>query len=179
MLVRSALVFLALGIFACTNASAQAVWQADVQIQSLVVTAPRTSLKTTRPVTQPRIVAPVPGATLPQPLPSDALEISVVVLSNNDDDARNAKLLVFLPPESRAIAMPPSCAAPPPPGVGAPSNNAYVSCSLGDMGVNATQTVRVTIARPPSHVVPRVGVFAYSDSPDPNTGNNHAETVAQ
>jgi hypothetical protein len=179
MLVKCSFAFALLGVISVTNASAQAVWQADVKIQSLAVTAARTPLKTPRPVIQPRVVAPAPGATLPQPLPSDALEINVVVHSDNDDDARNAKLLVFLPPESRAISMPPSCVAPPPPGVGAPSNNAYVTCTLGDMGVNATQAVRLTIARPPAHVIPRVGVYAYSDSPDPNTGNNHAETVLQ
>lgn len=179
MLVRITLVIVVLSVLGFTDASAQAVWQADVQIQSLTATAARTPLKTLRPAIQPRTGAPVLGAAVPQPLTSDALDVSVVVFSNNDDDARNAKLLVFLPPESRVIAMPPSCVAPPPPGVGAPSNNAYVTCTLGDMAVNASQTVRVTIARPPSHVVPRVGAFAYSDSPDPNTTNNHAETIAQ
>lgn len=78
MLEKCLFAFAFLAVLGVTNASAQAVWQADVKIQSLAVTAARTQLKTPRPVIQPR-----------------------------------------------------------------------------------------------------VGVFAYSDSPDPNTDNNHAETVVQ
>jgi hypothetical protein len=92
---------------------------------------------------------------------------------------RNAKLLVFLPPESRIIAMPPACVASLLSGPNLSTNAAFAACTLGDMGVNATKSMQLTIARPPSYVVPRVGVFAYSESPDPNTTNNHTEVVAQ
>jgi Domain of unknown function DUF11 len=179
MLVKYSALFAVLCVLFCGNAFAQAVWQADVQIQSFTVTAASGMIKIPRPVPLPRTGIPGPGPNAPPPIPSNALDVNVTVLSNNDDDARNVKLLVFLPPESRVITMPASCVASQLSGPNLPTNAASVTCPLGDLTVNATQSVRITIARPPSHVVPRVGVFAYSDSPDPNTGNNHAEVVAQ
>lgn len=160
-----------------TRAAAQAVGQADVLIQSLsVVAAPPQPMARgaipSRPARQPAggTVAPLPAST--------ALDIQVVVFSYNDDDAQNVKLNIFLPPETHAVALPAGCAAPVTNNGSTGISNAFVTCTLGAMGVNASRAINLTISRPPSFVVPRVGVFAWSETPDPNTANNHAEAVA-
>ena len=162
---------------AAAPAAAQAVGQADVQIQSLSVTAARV-----RPTLAPAprggprpIGAPAPAPTIG---PADALSIQVVVLSNNDDDAQNVQLNIFLPPESRVLSLPAGCAAFPVNSMPSGAVSAFVTCGLGALYVNATRAVGLTITRPPSYVAPRVGVFAWSETPDPNTGNNHDEKVA-
>ena len=143
--------------------SAQAVGQADVQIQALSVTWQSStsrvgSLTTTRTLTR-------------------NLQIGVTVFSNNDDDAQAVRLLIFLPPESQALTLPSSCAAGATNGTTGTAN-AYVTCRIGTLPVNGSQTIAITASAPPSYVVPRVGVFAWSDTSDPNTANNHAEAVA-
>jgi hypothetical protein len=177
MLTKSMTILVALGALVSIRAEAQAVGQADVQIQSLTVTPARSLRAPGR--TLPTRIAPPGGIVGPTPLPaSDSLDINVVVFSWNDDDAQNVKLNIFLPPESHVLGMPAECAAP----VSNPGatgvSNAFVTCTLGSMAVNAARPVRITIARPVSYVVPRVGVFAWSETPDPNTANNHAEAVA-
>lgn len=178
MLTKSLVALAAVAGLVSTRAAGQAVGQADVLIQSLsvVAAAPQPTLRgnlPARPVRQPG------GTVAPAPLPSStALDIQVVVFSYWDDDAQNVTLNIFLPPESHAVSMPKGCWAPTNNGSTGVSN-AFVSCSLGSMAVNATQTVLLTISRPPSFVIPRVGVFAWSETPDPNTANNHAEAVAK
>ena len=163
-----------------TNAAAQAVGQADVQIQSLTVNFTPTVAGRVKPI--PRPISPVmppsrfaPAAAAPA---GGSLVAQVVVFSNNDDDAQNVKLNIFLPPETHVLALPPGCTAPVSNNGSTGVSNAFVHCTLGVMTVNASRSVTLTISRPPSFVVPRVGVFAWSDTPDPNTGNNHAEAVA-
>jgi len=181
MYSRSLVVLIAAGVAAGIQpARAQAVGQADVQIQSFSVTASRPV--PVRPVAPIRgagsAIAPPttvsPGAALQGP----SINIQVVVLSNNDDDAQNVRLNIFLPPESHVLAVPAGCQQPPTNNGATGVSNAFVHCAFGAMFVNATRTINLTISRPPSYVVPRVGVFAWSDTPDPNTGNNHAEAVA-
>jgi hypothetical protein len=87
MLVRNTFFLAVLGVIGCTDACAQAVWQADVQIQTLTVTAARGSIRPVRPAPLPRVAPPDPVASLPTAIPSDALDINVTVFSNNDDDA--------------------------------------------------------------------------------------------
>lgn len=178
MLTKSPFILVALCALFSPRVDAQAVGQADVSIQSLTVTASRTPAKIAQAL--PGRVMPPSGSVAPTPLPpSAALDVNVVVFSHWDDDAQNVKLLIFLPPESRVLGMPAECAAP----VSNPGStgisNAFVTCTLGSMAVNATRPVRISITRPVSYVVPRVGVFAWSETPDPNTSNNHAVTVAQ
>ena len=173
MVVKSMVVVLGLGGLLSVRAEAQAVWQADVQIQSLTVTPGRTLASPTRTLPG-RVAAPAGGGRTALPA-SEALDVQVVVFSNNDDDAQNVRLSIFLPPESHPLSIPAGCSAPPP---GGNTPTASVTCLLGAMGVNASRTVALSISRPPSYVVPRVGVFAWSDTPDPSTLNNHAEAVA-
>lgn len=147
---------------AAAPAAAQAVGQADVQIQSLSVTAARV-----RPT-----LAPAPrGGPRPIGAPAPAPTIGPA-------DAQNVQLNIFLPPESRVLSLPAGCAAFPVNSMPSGAVSAFVTCGLGALYVNATRAVGLTITRPPSYVAPRVGVFAWSEAPDPNTGNNHDEKVA-
>ena len=163
-------------------ALAQAVGQADVQIQSLsVVKRLVIGNQPIRPVAVKTLsTTPTRNAQLPNQIPAtDQLDIQVVVFSNNDDDARNVRLHVIFPPETRILAAPSNCVGGPG-GIGGPGTvNAYAICSIGTLTVGASQMVRLSISLPPSYVVPRVGVFAWSDTSDPNSANNHAEQVAQ
>ena len=102
------------------------------------------------------------------------IAIQVVVFSYNDDDAQNVRLNIFFPPETHVVSMPKNCTVP----VTGGTTNPFASCALGTFFVNAQQTVVLTISMPPSYVAPRVGVFAWSETPDPSTANNHAEQVA-
>lgn len=171
--------WMAIGLLAggAGAAAAQAVGQADVQIQSMVVSATRTP-PTIAPAT--KAGARLPGTASAHPtLPaSGALAVQVVVLSNNDDDAQNVQVNIFLPPESKVLSLQNGCAAWPANSMATGAVSAFVSCGLGYFAVNQTKTVSLTITRPPSYVVPRVGVFAWSETPDPNTANNHDEKVA-
>ncbi|MGE0551855.1 MAG: hypothetical protein AB7R55_00365 [Gemmatimonadales bacterium] len=84
-------------------ASAQAVSQADVQIQALTVArraSPSGVATATRAVPRARGST---GATL---APVDAIDVTVTVFSNNDDDAQAVQLRIFLPPESRPLIDP-------------------------------------------------------------------------
>ena len=179
MLTKSMVTLVVIGGLVSTRAAGQAVGQADVMIQSLTVAPARSLPQMRQPI--PGRLARQPGGTAvaPAPLPvGDALDIQVVVFSNNDDDAQNVKLNIFLPPETHAIQLPAGCAAPVTNNGSTGVSNAFVTCMLGAMPVNASRVINLTISRPPSFVVPRVGVFAWSETPDPNTANNHAEAVA-
>jgi hypothetical protein len=174
MPAKSMLILAALGGLCTARAvAAQAVGQADVLIQSLTVNRTRGLPTLAQP--GPRGTLPGPrGVPAPGPIATGGLAIQVVVFSYWDDDAQNVRVNVFFPPETSVISMPPNCAVPATGG----STNPFASCTLGTLGVNASQTVNITITMPPSYVVPRVGVFAWAETPDPNTANNHAEQVA-
>jgi Domain of unknown function DUF11 len=146
------------------SADAQAVGQADVQIQRLSV-----AWQLQRQV--------LTGARSAVATPTRNLVINVTVFSNNDDDAQGVGLMVFLPPESKAMSVPANCV---PQGTNGSTGtaNAYVMCKLGALPVNASSAITIAASAPPSYVVPRVGVFAWSQTSDPNTANNHAESVA-
>jgi hypothetical protein len=156
------------------RATAQAVGQADVLIQSLSVTRTRS---------RPAVVEPV--SKLPSPtlqggtaglatIAASGLAIQVTVFSHWDDDAQNVRLNVFFPPETHVISMPANCSVPKTAG----TFNAFASCMVGTLAVQGSQTLNLTISMPPAHVIPRVGVFAWAETPDPNTTNNHAQQVA-
>jgi hypothetical protein len=156
------------------RAAAQAVGQADVMIQSLTVSRMRP--RPTMPATLPRVPAPeLPVATpTPVTLAAAGLAIQVTVFSHNDDDAQNVRLNVFFPPETHVTSMPANCTVPTTGG----TTNPFATCTVGTLAVQGSQTVAITISMPPSHVVPRVGAFAWAETPDPSTANNHAVQIA-
>ena len=103
------------------------------------------------------------------------MAIDLTVFSNNDDDAAASKVQVFLPPETGVLTVTAGCTAV---GAGAGVNetyHAYLSCDLGSIPVNGSRTLQFTVSAAPSYITKRYGVFAYSETPDPFTGNNYAE----
>jgi len=125
--------------------AAQAVWQADVRIQTLDV-------------------AETQGA----------LSVQVTVLSDRDDTANNVRLEVFLPVRTGSLRMAGGCQASP---SAMATLRARVSCALGDLQPGQARTVWLTTSLPPQGVARRVGVIAFSDTPDPVPGNNYGERV--
>jgi hypothetical protein len=106
---------------------------------------------------------------------SAGISITLTVFSNNDDDANGAKVQVFLPPETAILTVPRGCTA-----VGAGTGlvgpyHAFLSCDLGSIFVNGSRTIQFTVTEAPSYIAKRYGAFAYSETPDPFTGNNYAE----
>jgi hypothetical protein len=123
------------------------VWQADVQIRTLEVTKARAGIS-----------------------------IRVVVYTEHDDEARDAKLLILLPVGVGLQKMVAGCSASSgPPSV--PSLRATVSCELGSIANLGYHEVVLAITPPPPGAQTRLGVFAYSGTPDPRPGNNYAERV--
>ena len=53
--------------------------------------------------------------------------------------------------------------------------HAFLTCDLGDLPVDGSRTIQFTTSVPPAYIPKRYGVFAYSNAPDPYTGNNYAE----
>ena len=164
-------------LFGIWNAplAAQAVGQADVMIQSLTVDRTRSRPTLPATISRPPTTDIRPAPTTPAlAIAAAGLAIQVVVFSHNDDDAQNVRLNVFFPPETHVISMPPNCTVPTTGG----TTNPFASCTIGTLAVQGSQTVNLTISMPPSHVVPRVGAFAWAETPDPSTANNHAVQVA-
>jgi hypothetical protein len=58
-----------------------------------------------------------------------------------------------------------------------PSLRAAVTCSLGGIADRGYREVGLTISRPAEGSPRRLGVFAYSATPDPVPSNNYAERV--
>jgi len=175
--IRIAAITALLGVSATASARAQAVAQADVVLQTMSVVRRPAKVLPVRP-TRPPLGDPRTPALTPVPAPAPAptdIDVQVTVFSYHDDDAHGAMLRVFLPPETQATAMSAGCTAG---GIAGSPIHAYVTCSLGQMAVNATRVIMLTFSAPPSHVVARVGAFAWSDTSDPNTGNNYMERVA-
>jgi hypothetical protein len=123
----------------------QRVWQADVRIQLLEVTA----LKRGGPLT-----------------------VRVVVTSESDADARAVRLDILLPIGAGVLRVSPGCR---PSASSVASLNARVTCELGDMPVRGLREVQIstTAAAPTGH--PRFAAFVASDTPDPEPTNNYAE----
>ena len=126
-------------------ADPQQVWQADVQVRTLEVTRSRTGLS-----------------------------VRVVVYTEHDDEARDARLLILLPVGVGVEHLATGCsAAAGPPGV--PALRATVSCELGGIADRGFREVLLSTTLPPNANPRRVGVFAYSATPDPVPRNNYAE----
>lgn len=173
-LARSFLVVLATGVPAAAAAQARA--QADVQIQAFNVQL-RPAAARPVPITKTTAGASIGGqVSAPTLAPSSSVvAIDVTVFSNNDDDAGRTRVLIFLPPESGILNVPAGC-QPSPGGTGVNGTyHAFLSCDLGDLPVNGSRTISFTTSVPPAYIPKRYGVFAYSNTPDPGTGNNYAE----
>lgn len=122
-------------------------WQADIQIRTLEVTKSRSGLS-----------------------------VRVVVYSENDDEARDARVLILLPVAVGIERLGPGCAASNGPAM-MPSLRATVSCDLGAIADRGYREVRIATTLPPDRTPRRLGVFAYSATPDPIPGNNYAERI--
>lgn len=147
-----------LGIVPREQAAGQARAQADVQIQAFSVQ-----------LTKMR------GSGLNRQLATPGVTIDLTVFSNNDDDANGSRVQVFLPPETGILTVPAGC-TPMGAGTGVKGTyHAYLTCDLGSIPVNGTRTIQFTVSAPPSYITKRYGAFAYSETPDPFTGNNYAE----
>ena len=122
-------------------------WQADLQIRTLEVTRSRVGIS-----------------------------VRVVVYSEHDDEARDVRLLILLPVGVGIQRLARGCAGSVSP-VTRQSLRATVTCELGSMTDRKFHEVNLTTTLPPDGTHRRLGVFAYSGTPDPIPGNNYAERV--
>jgi len=54
------------------------------------------------------------------------------------------------------------------------NTHSYVTCELGDLGVNQAVEIKVATSMPTNGNGLRCGVFAWSETPDPKHNNNYA-----
>ena len=120
-------------------------WQADIQIRTLEITRSRTGMI-----------------------------VRVVVYTENDDEARDAKVVILLPVAIGIEKLGPGCTATAGPSM-MPSLRATVACDLGAIADRGFREVQLATTLPPDQSLRRLGVFAYSATPDPKPGNNYAE----
>jgi hypothetical protein len=123
------------------------VWQADLQIRTLEVTKNKTTMS-----------------------------VRVVIYTENNDEARAARVLFLLPIGVGVDRLAAGCVATPGPS-NVPSLRASVACELGAIPDRAFREVWISTTLPAEGVPRRVGVFAYSATPDPIPGNNYAERI--
>ena len=120
-------------------------WQADLQIRTLEVTRSR-----------------------------GGISVRVVVYTEHEDEARDVRLLVLLPVGVGIQRLAEGCAGTVTPSM-PPALRATVTCELGSMMNRKFHEVNLTTTLPPDRSRRRLGVFAYSGTPDPVPGNNYAE----
>lgn len=125
----------------------QLAWKADVQIRTLEVTKARSGLS-----------------------------VRVVVYTEHDDEARDARLLILLPVGAGIQRLVAGCTASAGPSM-MPSLRAMVTCELGSIADRGFHEVNLAITPPSAGAPSRLGVFAYSATPDPQPGNNYAERI--
>ena len=141
------------------GAASQAVWQADVRVQLLEITALRSA-----PVAK-RLDAASTG--------SRQLSARVVITSDNDDDARGVRLDILLPVGAGVMRLPPGCQASP---SAVATLAGRVTCELGSIPVRGLREIVIAT----TGTVPSGAHFAAlvtSETPDPTPGNNFAEQV--
>ncbi|HSJ65830.1 MAG TPA: hypothetical protein VK922_18255 [Gemmatimonadaceae bacterium] len=138
--------------------SRQAVWQADVRIQLLEVTALRGST----------------AASKPGQASAAARQFTarVVVASDNDDEARGVRLDVLLPVGAGVVRLPAECRASP---SAVATLTGRVTCDLGVMPVRGLREVMISTTATVSPTGARFAALVSSDTPDPVPGNNFAE----
>ena len=126
-------------------ARAQSVWQADLQVTSLDVSE-----------LDGKLVA------------------RAVVATDSHGEARAVHVEILLPLGVGVSRVGPGCSASvSPPGVS--DLRARVMCDLGTLPMRGTREVLVITTLPPAGTPKTFGVFALSDTPDPNPRNNFAE----
>lgn len=104
----------------------------------------------------------------------DELVCTVTITNDFDDTARNAKLIVLLPVEVSFLSNRSSPGGQPD-GIG--SWTSCVSYELGNMDVRQVETRSIITTLPRLEDTPRkFGAFVYSQTPDPNPGNNFRYT---
>ena len=129
------------------DTSQRLAWQADVQIRTLEITRARSGMS-----------------------------VRVVVYTEHDDEARDARLLILLPVGAGIQKLVAGCRASAAPST-MPSLRATVTCELGSIADRGFHEVLLAITPPSQGAPSRLGVFAYSATPDPQPGNNYAERV--
>jgi hypothetical protein len=130
-----------------TDPLQQLAWQADLQIRTLEITRSKAGLS-----------------------------VRVLVYTEHDDEARDARLVVLLPVGVGVQRLGAGCTASAGPPM-VPALRASVTCELGTIADRGYHEVLLAITQPPPGVPTRLGVFAYSGTPDPRPGNNYAERV--
>jgi len=143
---RAVPVFLAILALAPPAAlHAQALYQTDLRISAMDVTASGTTI-----TAKATVIAGAPG------------------------EARGVQLEFLLPAGVGLLEAAAGCAAgPSPPGVS--SLRARVVCQLGTLAEGGKREVFVTTTSPPSGTAKTYAAFARSDTPDTKPGNNYAE----
>lgn len=106
---------------------------------------------------------------------SDGNLTARVVVAVEQGEAMGARVEILLPVGVGIVQLAPGC-APGPSAPGVPSLRARVVCTIGTLRPRDVREFRVTTTAAPAGVAPRFGAMATSDTPDPNPGNNFAET---
>lgn len=100
------------------------------------------------------------------------LSVRVVVYTEHDHEARDAHVVILLPAGAGVERLPTGCSLAA--GV-EPAPRATIACELGEIADRGFREVLVLTTLPAQGAVRRLGVFAYSATPDPVPGNNYAE----
>jgi hypothetical protein len=106
---------------------------------------------------------------------SDGKLTARVVVAVEQGEAMGVRVEILLPVGVGIVQLAPGC-APGPGAPGVPSLRARVVCTVGTLRPRDVREFRVTTTAAPAGVAPRFGAMATSDTPDPNPGNNFAET---
>jgi len=125
------------------------VWQSDVRIESLEVTAAKTG---------------------------SSLNARAVIAADGDDAARSVRVEIMLPIGVGVLRLSDGCRPSPSPVTGL---NARVTCDLGEIAAHSSREISVSTTARLSSLPLRLGVFAFSDTPDPSPANNFAERLTQ
>ena len=102
------------------------------------------------------------------------LSVRVVVYTEHDHEARDAHVVILLPAGVGVERLPTGCSLAAGRTV-EPAPRATIACELGEIADRGFREVLVLTTLPAQGAVRRLGVFAYSATPDPVPGNNYAE----
>lgn len=160
-----------IALFIATNGSAQARYQADVNITAVSIMAAKPSRPTitgefSTSRDQPGVkIVPV----------AENLRCAVTVHSYWDDDAHDAMLVVVVPVEVTIVSHPVNATVYKAGGGNSPWAG-YIVFNLGNMAVQQSITVEFTFTKSPTGNN-KVGAYAYSATPDPNPANNYKDAT--
>jgi hypothetical protein len=148
------LVLLALGTIAASRihsriGSDPRVWQSDVKVESLDVSESRSG---------------------------GSINARAVISTSGDDAARSVKVEVMLPIGVGVLRLSDGCKPSPSPVTGL---TARVTCDLGEIPTRGSREIAIATTARPSSIPLRIGIFAFSDTPDPSPANNFAERNLQ